>query len=178
MMSYTIITHFDMAGYKTIHSCMDVVGGERICRVPYGRVEDSMRYQVDTLPFHFTVSSSKEPFALLINKLEGLRFSPFELMVNGLGVMSGRDDSKVLYFGVEQSMEYNAMQAELFDRIGNPNYFPNATTIHMTLCISKDHDKINRLKTNIERTFTPFKLKVMSLGVYEIWPGKLMSIIS
>lgn len=176
-MRYTIITHFNSEGYKTIYSYMQVVANERICRVPYGRVEDNIRYQVDTLPFHFTVSSSKGTLDSLMTKLDGLSFSPFELIVKGVGVMRGRDNSRVLYFGVEHSMEFNSLQAKLYDRIGNAKYLLDASIIHLTLCISKDHDKINRIKTNIERMFTPFRLKVMSLGVYEIWPGKLMAVI-
>lgn len=156
---------------------MDVAADEKICRVPYGRVEDSLRYQVDTLPFHFTVLSSKEHFTSLTEKLDGLHFSPFELAVNGLGVMPGKENSMVLYYGVERSVEFNALQKELYHRVGNANYFPDANIVHMTLCISKDYDKIFRIKNNLERTFVPFKLKVMSLGVYEIWPGKLMTII-
>lgn len=176
-MGYTIITHFNSEGYNTIYSLMKVVANERICRVPYGRVENRLRYQMDTLPFHITVSSSKETFDSLMTKLEGFSFSPFEMIVNGMGVMRGRDNSRVLFLGVEHSVEFNALQAELYDRIGNAKYLPDASVVHLTLCISKDHDKINRIKANIERVFTPFKLKVMSLGVYEIWPGKLMTII-
>lgn len=176
-MGYTIITHFNSEGYNTIYSLMKVVANERICRVPYGRVEDKLRYQVDTLPFHFTVSSSKGTLDSLMTKLDGVGFSPFELIVNGVGVMRGRNNSRVLYFGVERSLEFNALQVELYDRIGNAKYLPDASVVHLTLCISKDHDKINRIKTNIEKIFTPFRLKVTSLGVYEIWPGKLMTII-
>lgn len=141
-MGYTIITHFNSEGYNTIYSLMEVVANERISRVPYGRVENRLRYQMDTLPFHFTVSSSKETFDSLMTKLEGFSFSPFELKVNGMGVMHGRDNSRVLYFGVGRSSEYNALQAVLYDRIGNAKYLPE----------DKRHDKQNtkQYDTNIQ----------------------------
>ena len=104
-MGYTLITHFDAEGYKKLYSYLSVIADETVCRVPYGRVKDKRRYQVDTLPYHLTVSSSKATLAHLMNKMNGFRFTPFDIMITGLGIMNGRGSSQVLYFKVVLSKE-------------------------------------------------------------------------
>lgn len=113
-MGYTIVTHFDAEGYKKLHSILSVVSDERICRVPYGRVEDNLRYQVDTLPYHITVSSSNDPLDCLMSALEGFQFSPFSVSIVGLNIMWGKNNSQVLYFEVGQSKEMDQLQSEMY----------------------------------------------------------------
>ena len=118
-MGYTIVTHFDAKGYKKLHSILSVVSDERICRVPYGRVEDDRRYHVDTLPYHITVSSSKGPLDCLMSVLEGFQFSPFNISIVGLKVMRGKNNSQVLYFEVEPSIEMDQLRSEMYKITGN-----------------------------------------------------------
>lgn len=174
-MGYTIVTHFDAEGYKKLHTILSVVSDERICRVPYGRVEDNRRYQVDTLPYHVTVSSSKGPLDCLMSALEKFRFSPFNITIVGLNVMQGKNNSQVLYFEVGPSKEMDKLQSEMYIITGNEKYIPGKAIPHITLCISKDYAKINRIKNFVLSGFAPFTLKVMSVGLYEIWPGKLVT---
>lgn len=174
-MGYTIVTHFDAEGYKKLNSILSVIANERICRVPYGRVEDSRRYEVDTLPYHITVSSSKGPLGCLMSALEGFRFSPFDISIVGLNVMPGKNNSHVLYFEVAPSSEMDTLQMEMYRLIGNKKYFPGMNVSHMTLCISKDYGKIDRIKGFVMSGFVPITLRVISVGLYEIWPGQLIS---
>lgn len=174
-MGYTFITHFNAEGYKKLYSYLSVIADETICRVPYGRGEDKRRYLVDTLPYHLTVSSSKESLGHLMNLMDGFGFSPFDIMITGLDIMNGRDGSKVLYYKVVPSAKMDLLQMKLYGLIGNDKYLPGNNTLHITICISKDHRKIERIKNNLSKSFTPFSVKVISLGLYEIWPGKMMA---
>ena len=169
------MTHFDTEGYIKLNSILSVMANEKICRVPYGRVEDNRRYQVDTLPYHITVSSSKGPLDRLMLALEGFQFSPFDISIVGLNVMPGKNNSQVLYFEVAPSMEMDSLRSEMCSLIGNEKHIPGKNIPHITLCISKDYGKIDRIKNLILSGFAPFTLRVMSVGLYEVWPGKLMS---
>jgi 2'-5' RNA ligase len=174
-MVYTLVTHFDAEGYKKLHSILSVIADEKICRVPYGRVDDNLRYQVDTLPYHITVSSSMGPLDRLMSALQEFRFSPFNIMIAGLNVMQGKNDSQVLCFEVAPSAEMDLLQFEMYTITGNDKYILGKNDPHITLCISKDHGKIDRIKNLVLSNFVPFTLKVVSIGLYEIWPGKLIS---
>ncbi len=68
------------------------------------------------------------------------------------------------------------LQMRLYEIVGNKDYLPQNNITHMTLCISKDHNKIFRLKKSIESIFQPFKLEIISLGLYEIWPAQLQTV--
>ena len=174
-MGYTFITHFDTEGYKKLYSYLSVISDKKNCRVPYGRVEDKRRYQVDTLPYHLTVSSSKTTLAHLMNKMDGFGFEPFDIIITGLGIMNGRGGSQVLYYKIAPSKEMDLLRMKLYKIIGNDRYLPENNTLHITICISKDQRKIERIKNNLSKGFAPFSLKVMSIGLYEIWPGKMMA---
>lgn len=174
-MEYTIITHFNEEGYKKLNSILSVIAGEKTCRVPYGRVKDNRRYQVDTLPYHITVSSSKGPLDHLMSTLDGFQFSPFNISIMGLDVMWGKNNSQVLYFEVGPSKKMDKLQSEMYKITGNEKYIPGKVIPHITLCISKDYRKIDRVKNLVLSGFAPFTLKVMSIGLYEVWPGKLLS---
>jgi hypothetical protein len=40
-----------------------------------------------------------------MNKMNGFRFTPFDIMITGLDIMNGRGSSQVLYFKVVLSKE-------------------------------------------------------------------------
>ena len=42
-MGYAIVLQFDAEGYRKLNSILSVIDNEKICRVPYGRVEDNQR---------------------------------------------------------------------------------------------------------------------------------------
>lgn len=175
-MGLTLITHFTQEGYRTLYEVLKPIQLERVCRVPYGRVEDSQRYAVDNLPYHFTVTSSKESLAKVMSQMNGFEFTPFTITIDGLDIMRGRNNSLVLYFRIRSSKEMDNLQMRLYEIVGNKDYLPQNNITHMTLCISKDHNKIFRLKKSIESIFQPFKLEIISLGLYEIWPAQLQTV--
>lgn len=174
-MGYTFITHFDAEGYKKLFFYLSVIDNETICRVPYGRVEDKRRYQVDTLPYHLTVSSSKAPLAHLMTVMDGFKFASFDIIITGISIMNGKGGSQVLYYKIAPSEKMDLLQMKLYELIGNDRYLPENNTLHITICISKDYRKIERVKKSLSKDFAPFSLKVMSIGLYEIWPAKMMT---
>lgn len=175
-MTLTLITHFTEESYMILSDFLEPLRHERVCRVPYGRVEDSQRYAVDNLPYHFTVTSSKESLDKVMFQMNDFEFKPFTVTIEGLDIMRGRSNSLVLYFKIRPSKEMVNLQLRLYNLWRNQYYLPQNSIIHMTLCISKDHDKIFRLKKAIESTFQPFELEITNLGLYEIWSGQLQHV--
>lgn len=173
-MGYTLITHFDTEGYEKLHSILSVISDERFCRVPYRRVENAKRYQVDTLPYHVTVSFSEGPLCHLLSALDQLQFAPFPIKIIGLDIMPGKDSSKVLYLKIAKNVTMDMLQMKVCKLTGNMKYLPTCHEPHITLCISKDYEKIERINNRLLCDFKPFWLTVKSLGLYEIWPGKLL----
>lgn len=173
-MSYTLITHFTSEDYQRIHKIIKKVNG-RMCRVPYGRVDDDQRYKVDTLPYHLTVSSSKRHLLDVLDEMRGFSFHTFRLQINGVSEMNGKNGSKILYFSLSPSDDWDKLQTCVHGFLHNDKYIAGNQTPHITICISKDKEKIKRIRECIEDSFEPFDVHVTSLGLYSIWPGKMMS---
>ena len=173
MSHYTLITHFDETSYKRLYSALDVISGEKTSCVPYGCMKDKYRYLCDTLPYHFTVSSSREPLSAVMDKLDTFVFKPFDIIIDDVKVMPCNQNSQLLYFSVKKCEEMDLLQAEIFKRFGNKKYEPGKCTIHLTICVSKKPEKIAILQEKLKKDFSPFTIRVTSLGLYEIWPGKL-----
>jgi|GEM_PF-1778145 len=175
MSSYTLITLFDECSYRKLYSVLGNVNFDNLCRVPYGRVSDDLRCLLDTLPLHFTISSSKDDLRDIMEKVRNFSFCPFEVVVDGIDVMKGKDDSYVLYFKIRQNQNMDNLRKSVYALLGNPSYLPDRHINHMTLNITKDKIQTKQLK-QILKDFTPFPLTINSLGLYQIWPGKLCSI--
>lgn len=160
MPKHTLITHFDEAGYRTLYSVLNHDPAERINHIPYGRVADNIRKVADTLPLHITVSSSTEPLDEIMHRLKGLTFKPFDVYVDGIGLSAAKENSHFLYFKIRKSKEMDALLDKIYKRVGNEKYKPGKAKPHITICISKDIAKINRIKERIHQQAIPFKLHV------------------
>ena len=175
-MGFTLITHFDDRGYRAINAALECVSNEKLCRVPYGRVNENERFLVDTLPFHFTISSSNEMQNHIIDRMRDFSLDSFCVMIDGLGIMKGRNNSFVLFFTMSANQEMNELRIRIHKRIGNDSFLPQNHINHITICISTDFEEVIRAKQKIERVFSPVSLRINSIGLYRIWPGKLISI--
>lgn len=175
MSSYTLITLFDECSYRKLYSVLGNVNFDNLCRVPYGRVSDDLRCLLDTLPLHFTISSSKDGLSDIMGKMRFFSFCPFEVVVDGIDVMKGKDDSYVLYFKIRQNQNMDNLRKSVYALLGNPSYLPDRHYNHMTLNITKDKQLINQLKRTL-KDLSSFSLKITSLGLFKIWPGKLQAI--
>lgn len=174
-MSYTLVTLFDECSYLRLYSVLGNVDIGSLCRIPYGRVADDLRFLLDTLPLHFTISSSKDCLSDIMEKLRTFSFCPFEVVVNGINVMSGKENSYVLYFKISQNKNMDNLRKNVYALLGNPTYLPDRHINHMTLSITKDKQQIVQLKRALNN-LPPFSLTIISLGLYKIWLGKLQAI--
>lgn len=174
-MSYTLITLFDECSYRRLYSVLNGVNFGTLCRIPYGRVPDDLRFLLDTLPLHFTISASKNKLCGIMEKMRNFSFCPFEVVVNGIDVMKGKYDSYVLYFKIKKNPNMDNLRRSVYALLENPSYLPDRHINHITLNITKDKQQIKRLK-RVLKELPPFPLKITSLGLFQIWPGKLCSI--
>lgn len=175
MSSYTLITPFDKCSYRKLYSVLGNVNFDNLCRVPYGRVSDDLRCLLDTLPLHFTISSSKDGLSDIMEKMRNFSFCPFEVVVDGIDVMKGKDDSYVLYLKIMQNPNMDNLRRSVYALLENPSYLPDRHINHMTLNITKDEQLINQLKRAL-KDLPPFSLKITSLGLFKIWPGIFQAI--
>ena len=175
MSSYTLITLFDECSYRKLYSVLGNVNFDNLCRVPYGRVSDDLRCLLDTLPLHFTISSSKDGLSDIMEKMRNFSFCPFEVVVNGIDVMSGKENSYVLYFKISQNKNMDNLRKNVYALLGNPTYLPDRHINHMTLSITKDKQQMEQLIRTL-KDIPPVPLKITSLGLFKIWPGKLQAI--
>lgn len=145
-----------------------------LCNVPFGKgVED--RFVVDTLPYHFTIYSwSIEREKEIISFLKSIEFPRLELTVNKVDIMSGSENSHVLYLGIEKNQLLLKLQDIFCQQFGSEYYNPNHFEFHITLHITKDREEIIRMKHIIEKEFEPFSLEVSQFGLYEIYPAELV----
>ena len=172
---HILVTLFDECSYRRLYSVLGNVDIGSLCRIPYGRVADDLRFLLGTLPLHFTISSSKDCLSDLMERMRKFSFCPFEVVVNGIDVMSGKEDSYVIYFKIKKNPNMDNLRRSVYALLGNPSYIPDRHINHMTLSITKDKQQIEHLKRALNN-LPPFPLTIISLGLYKIWPGKLQAI--
>lgn len=147
---------------------------EKLCKVPYGKGVDN-REEVDTLPYHFTLSawdiSDEEN---VIDKLSKIDFFKLSLLINDVKIMSGKENSYVLYFSIEENEKLKLLQQRIYKFLPSEKYNPNTFNFHITIHIDKDYNKIISMKEKILESFIPFELEVDTFGLYEIYPAKLV----
>ena len=107
--------------------------------------------------------------------MRNFSFCPFEVVVDGIDVMKGKDDSYVLYFKIRQNQNMDNLRKSVYALLGNSSYLHDRYVNHMTLNIYKDKQLINQLKRSL-KDLPSFSLKITSLGLFQIWPGKLQTI--
>lgn len=155
----TLITLFSEESLKKIDKLVSSVD-EKMCKVSFGR--NVNRCEVDTLPFHLTLSAwdinKKDE---VVFKLNSINFNSFKLVVDGLGIMNGKEGSHVLYLAIYLCLP-------------NERYNPNKFKFHITIHIDQDYEKILEIKNKIEEDFVPFELEVNSIGLFNIYPASLV----
>ena len=58
MSRITLITYFDQKELNKIYKRIKNINF-KICKVPYG-IDDQKRYEIDNLPFHFTIFATNK----------------------------------------------------------------------------------------------------------------------
>ncbi len=147
---------------------------EKLCKVPFGKNVNS-REEVDTLPYHFTLSAwniSDEDN--VIKKLSKVDFTKLKLFINNIEIMNGKENSYVLYFSIEENEKLKTLQKNIYNILPVEKYNPDKFHFHITINIGKDYNKIISMKEKILQNFTPFDIEIDTFGLYEIYPAKLV----
>lgn len=165
----TLVGLFDDNSTNLIESYTNDKMG--LCKVPFGRNVD--RFKADTMPYHVTILSwPAECKDLIIETLNKMKLDNFKILINGIDIMNGKENSYVLYFSIESNEKLKKLQDELLEFIPCEKFNP---LFHITIDIDKDYNKIINLKKDIECKFKPFEVNITKLGIFEIWPPKLVN---
>ena len=166
-MKHTLAAVFSEDDEKKIIAMLHKAGAGDALKIPFGRGCD--RKTADAaMRYHITVAhSSRETDAVFMERIGNFRFpGPCRVSVTGTGLMPGREESLVLCMEVTLSEEYRDMCAE----VGKVLRKETAGHPHITLAVSKDQDRIRRIRESLDRDFRfPFDLTVTGLNLYRIW---------
>lgn len=173
----TLVALFNKNNLEKINSIIKTIN-ESLCKVPFGKNVDD-RIKVDTLPSHFTLSAwdiDQENF--ILQKLSNLNFNKFKVIVDSIEIMSGKENSYVLYFNIKANNELESLQKRIYNILPSKKYNHNKFQFHITITIDKDYEKIIRIKNKLEEIFIPFDLEIDSIGLFEIYPANLIKTVN
>lgn len=149
---------------------------DKTCKVPFGKNVDN-RVEVDTLPYHFTLSAWDISYETKVkNELSKIEYPKLKILIHDIQIMNGKENSFVLCFSIEKSKELRLLQSKIYKMLPSEKYNPANFNFHITIHIDKDCNKINSMKEKILKNFVPFELEVDTFGLYEIYPAKLVKI--
>ena len=169
----TFICEFDKINLQKIEHYTKQIN-EKLCKVPFGKNVDN-RVEVDTLPFHFTLSAwnivDEEKVKTELSKIE---FPMLKICVDNVEIMNGKENSYVLYFNIQENNELKMLQEKIYKVLPSEKYNPENFNFHITIHIDKDYNKIISMKEKILDSFTSFELEIDTFSLYEIYPAELV----
>ena len=165
-MGHTLVTRFKLSDYEQIRKLMERIGGEDSNKIPFGR--DCDRIEADrSLPYHVTVAHwARQEDEECIRRLHALEVMPCEIWAYSHSVMHAEENSLILFLNIKPGEEF-IKTAHAVDRL-----IPSHMTSfwHMTLAVSKDHAKIQRMADSMAESVNyPIPLHVTGLDLYHIW---------
>lgn len=166
----TLISLFDNTDINKLESYIKEIH-QKTCKVPY---LDSIydRETVDTLPYHFTLSTwSINDKEKVINELKKIEFPELKLLIDNVEIMEGKGNSYILYFNISENEQLRLLQRKVYEIMPIPKYNPKTFHFHITIHIDKDKNKVEFYKKKILENFTPFELNVNNFGIFEIYPA-------
>lgn len=166
-MKHTLVAVFSDEEERKIRAMLEAAGAGDALKIPFGRGCDRKKADA-ALRYHITVAySSEETDSVFMKKVQDLRFpGPCRVSVTGAGIRPGTENSLVLILEVSLSDEYRDMCGRVRKVLGKET----ARHPHITLAVSRDHDKIRRIRESLEREICfPFTLTVTELFLYSIW---------
>ena len=169
----TLVSLFNLENLNKISNIINTIS-EPLCKVPFGKNVDN-RIETDTLPYHFTIFSwdiKKEKE--IIDFLSNITYKSFNVLVDKIEIVEGNEGSYELRFNVLKNDELHDIQNYIFNKYSSKYYIPENFNFHITIHIDKDYDKILNMKEKILQDFVPFELTVDTIGLFEIYPAKLV----
>lgn len=173
----TLVATFADNSLLEINQRLSIFDNSKLCKVPYSKnIED--RKMVDTLPYHITLSAwdRKEKDSICIG-LEKIKFASFKIKIVDVNIMSGKENSYVLYWEIESNNVLNELQNEVYRISPSIKYNPQNFKAHITIHIGKDYEKILRMQKDLKENFKEFYLTIRNIKLYEIYPAELVKII-
>lgn len=171
----TFISLFDDINLEKINHYTKKIN-DKLCKVPFGKNVNN-REEIDTLPYHFTLSawdiSCEEN---VIKELSKIVFPKLRLLINNIEIMNGKENSFVLCFSIETSEELKLLQSKIYQLLPSEKYNPKNFKFHITIHIDKDFNKIAFMREKLFESFVPFELEIDAFGLYEIYPATLVKI--
>ena len=172
----TLVTMFDNEEINKIETLM-LKTNKKTCKVPYG-IDDEKRYEIDNLPYHFTISATnKENQEEILKIAESINIDKIQLKVNDIKIMNVKHNSYCLYLSIEENQQIMELQRIFYREFPQEKYNPDDFTFHMTLHIDKDYDIVLNLQNTIKENFKPFLLEFNTLALFD-YPGDMIKKIN
>ena len=150
---------------------------ENTCKVPYG-INDEKRYEIDNLPYHFTIfATNKENQDEILKIAESINIEKIQLKVNDIKIMNAKYDSYCLYLSIEENQQIKELQRIFYKEFPKEKYNPDDFTFHMTLHIDNDYNKIVKMQNILKQNFEPFFLDFNILALFD-YPGDMIKKIN
>ncbi len=146
---------------------------EKTCKMPFG-INDKKRYELDTLPYHFTIfATDKQNQNQIIEIAKKINIDKIEVKIDDIKIMKAKYDSYCLYLQVENSEKLKNLQRIFYNVFPKEKYNPDNFTFHMTLHIDNNYEKILKLQNKLKENFTPFYISFDTLALYD-YPGDMI----
>ncbi len=150
---------------------------ENTCKVPYG-INDEKRYEIDNLPYHFTIfATNKENQEEILKIVESINIDEIQLKVNDIKIMNVKHNSYCLYLSIEENQQIKELQRIFYREFPKEKYNPDDFTFHMTLHIDNDYNKIVKMQNILKQNFEPFFLDFNILALFD-YPGDMIKKIN
>lgn len=172
---YTCITLFDEKSLKNIHDILSKLDTYELCKVPYLKQPYTVenRQEVDTLPYHFTLSywdeANKAEAIEVFNKID---MKKINLVIEDVKIKEGKDNSFNMYFSFSVTEELKQIQTQIYQKTKNEKFNPDTYLPHISVHSDKDYNKIVEMREIITEDFKPFTVSFDKLGLFEIYPAK------
>ena len=172
----TLVTMFDNEEINKIETLM-LKTNKKTCKVPYG-IDDEKRYEIDNLPYHFTIfATNKENQEEILKIAESINIDKIQLKVNDIKIMNVKHNSYCLCLAIEENQQIKELQRIFYNKFPQEKYNPDDFTFHMTLHIDKDYDIVLKLQNTIKENFKPFLLEFNTLALFD-YPGDMIKKIN
>ena len=149
---------------------------EKTCKVPYG-INDEKRYEIDNLPYHFTIfATNKENQNRILQIAERIKSNTIQLKVNDIKIMNARCNSYCLYLAIEDNQQMKDLQNLFYQEFPKEQYNPENFIFHMTLHIDKSKEKILKMQDKLKDNFEPFLLEFNTIALFD-YPGEMIKTI-
>lgn len=169
----TCITLFNEESLSKIKKILLKLENYNLCKVPYLKEPYALenREEVDTLPYHFTLSywdeNNKEEAIKCFNSIS---MRKIEILVEDVKIKEGNENSYNMYFSFKPSNDLKEIQAQLYNMTKNEKFNPTTYTPHISIHTDKDYNKLTEMKNIIMEDFEPFTVSFDKLDLFEIYP--------